>query len=396
MKLSKYDILSHARLAFDVSFKCNKKQLTHFTKLYDNIIESNGSYHIATDLKSFASAKNELGIIFGLIKNNAKTEWNDTVSVMISFPENISNIYHINALKLILSFDDEELLYKLFPDRKNRIGSRSVVSIIKPDITKESVRNTLSNEHGVYGIDLSKIGNNMIIYNYIGGENYQDKFYEISLLIDKWIIFTYSTIENPEYTQEEVEKLSKLSKLGASIDDIFVSYDNFKNKFKNINILVDLHNIQGYENIYWASIKDRIKDIVKSTNMSENIEMTINYDSDAGKVQIKDSKLYAVSGLSNVDVIDSIISGDISNVSLYYTHVINTNANFCDFFTGCDVIKSKLDNCYIADGIEIVDSLISGDSLSSGGEFANCILNAGVKYTKYSKFKDCQNNATKI
>jgi hypothetical protein len=159
--------------------------------------------------------------------------------------------------------------------------------------------------------------------------------------------------------------------------------------------MVDLYDIDGQENVFWASINDRLKQIFKTLRPNENIKMTLNYDTDAGRLQIKDTTLYGVSGLRDIDLVDCVVSGDISNVSLYFTHTTNTNAEFCEFFNGCDIMKSKLNNCYVADGVDVIDTQIDGDSTISG-DCSKCELSLGVKYTKDAKIKDSKNNATKI
>ena len=390
MQLSRYDILNYSKLSFNIRFHCKNSDMKKFDEF--SIMEQNNCKILATDMMPYVKAKYTLANILNLIKKHGETKWSDYMTVNISFPSDVSNIYQINALKLVLSFNDK-YLYEMFPDRKNRVGSRSVSELINTGITSDSMRSLLSSN--VYGIDLSKIGDNIISYRYIGGENYQDKFQEISAIIDKWVVDTYTVIENPEYSQEEMERLSKLSKEGCSYEDYFVSYDEFKKHFTHVKLMVDLYELNGYENIYWASIKDRLCALFKSLKSAETLSLTINYDTDTGRLQIKDSKLYAVANLHDVDIVDSVISGNISHVTLYYSHVINTNADFCEFFSGCDIMKSEISNSYITDGVEVNGSIIFGDSTVSG-DCTNCELANGVKYTKDAKLKNCKNNATKI
>jgi hypothetical protein len=85
----------------------------------------------------------------------------------------------------------------------------------------------------------------------------------------------------------------------------------------------------------------------------------------------------------------------MSHISFYYCHVLNAYADFCDFFNGCDAIKSKLNNCYVSDGSTLNDCTIDGDSTISG-DLQGCVLTNKVKYTKSAHLKDCKNNATKI
>jgi len=377
-------------LSFEFNFRCNKKEITHF-KDY-NVYGENWQKTLKTDMMPYMSAKSTLAAICMLIKKHGHTQWDDILKVNIKFPTDISNIYHINALKLVLSFNDS-YLYEMFPERKNRIGSRPVSELVKPGSTQDSIRCSLCSD--VYGIDLSNIADNTISYRYIGGKNYQEKYQEISAIVDKWIVDTYSVVNNPEYTQDEMSKLSSLSKTDTSFNDIFVSFDSFKKHYKNVHLMVDLYDIDGQENVFWASINDRLKQIFKTLRPNENIKMTINYDTDAGRLQIKDTTLYGVSGLRDIDLVDCVVSGDISNVSLYFTHTTNTNAEFCEFFNGCDIMKSKLNNCYVADGVDVIDTQIEGDSTISG-DCSKCELSLGVKYTKDAKIKDSKNNATKI
>lgn len=390
MNLSKYDILSYAKLSFKATFHCDKRSIKSFSTWEP--VENSGIFAVNTGLMGYMAAKSKLASLLMLIKGHAHTEWDDMLEVGISFPENISKLYQANALKLVLS-TNEETLYSNFPDRKNRVGSRSVSELIKPGINADSMRRMLCSD--VYGIDLSHTGDNIIIYRYIGGKDYDKKFDVISAIIDKWILDTYSVITNPEYTQEEMSKLSKLSKTDTNIDDVFVSFKTFNDKYSNVNILIDLKPLEGQENVFWATIKERLAETIKATKISDKTEMTINYDTDTGRLQIKDSKLYAVSGLRDIDMIDCVISGDISNLSLYFCHILNASADFCDFFNGCDAIKSKLNNCYVSDGSALNDCVIDGDSTISG-DLQGCVLTSKVKYTKSAHLKDCKNNATKI
>lgn len=390
MQLSRYDILSYSLLSFEFNFRCNKKEITHFDEY--NVFGGNWQKTLKTDFMSYMQAKTTLAKICMLIKSHAHTQWDDLLKVNIKFPTDILNTYHINSLKLVLSFDDT-YLYKMFPDRKNRIGSRPISELLKSGSTQDSLRHSLCSN--IYGIDLSNVADNIISYRYIGGKDYQDKYQEISAIIDKWIIDTYSVVNNPEYTQEEISRLSSLSKNDSNFDDIFVSFDSFKKYYKNVHIMVDLYDIDGQENVFWSSINDRLKQVFKTLKPNKNIKMMINYDTDAGRIQIKDTTLYGVSGLHDIDLVDCIVSGDISNISLYFTHVTNTNADYCEFFNGCDIMKSKLNSCYIADDVKTIDTCITGDSTVSGN-CSNCELSIGVKYTKDAKIKDSKNNATKI
>ena len=113
MNLSKYDILSCARLSFDFSFHNKEKSLDAFEN-YETT-EDSGNVFLKTKSLNYAAAKTELARIYMLIKQHATTEWDNFVQVNISFDENISKIYQLNALKLILSTNEEidSNLYKV-------------------------------------------------------------------------------------------------------------------------------------------------------------------------------------------------------------------------------------------------------------------------------------------
>lgn len=390
MNLSKYDILSYAKLSFKATFHCDRRSIKSFSTWEP--VENSGIFAVNTGLMSYMTAKSKLASLLMLMKRHAHTEWDDILEVRISFPENISKLYQVNALKLALS-TDEETLYDNFSDRKNRVGSRSVSELIKPGTNADSMRRMLCSD--VYGIDLSHTGDNMITYRYVGGKDYDKKFDVISAVIDKWILDTYSVIANPEYTQEEMSRLSRLSKTDTGIDGVFVSFKTFNDKYSNVNILIDLKPLEGQENVFWATIKERLAETIKATKISDKTEMTVNYDTDTGRLQIKDSRLYAVSGLRDIDMIGCVTSGDISHLSLYFCHILNASADFCDFFNGCVATKSKLNNCYVSDGSTLNDCIIDGDSTISG-DLQGCVLTSKVKYTKSAHLKDCKNNATKI
>lgn len=390
MELSKYDILAAASLRFSADFHTDKKK----TGMADKFeIDGDGlKKTVKTDFMPYTAAKIKLAEICSELKKHGKSEWDDVLKIGIKFPESVCDIYRINAMKLVLSFDDTSVT-NVFPDRKNRIGSRSVTELIKPGVTPDSLRSPLCS--GIYGINLSETADNIISFRYIGGTDWQDKYREISALADKWILDIYAVVTNPEYTGDEISKLSSLSKADKSFDDIFVSYAGFTERYKNVHMMVDLYDMDGRENIFWPSISERMKNIFRAFKDNPEINVTVNYDTDAGRLQLKDAKLYGVSGLRDTDIVDCAVSGDMSNCSLYFSHVTNTNAEFCEFFNGCDVMKSELSGCYIAEGVTLTGTYIYGDSTVSGN-CRNCELAAGVKYTKDADIKDSENNATKI
>ena len=150
MDKNKFQILSSAKLSFKAEFSKKGGQVYHFGT-------ENTKYGITTVLTDFLpypSAKLRLSDLLTHIKKFGTTD--GTCSLVISIQLDDMNICNINKCKFILSFD-EEMSYRAFPKRRNKVGAKSIKSFVTMsginDIYDEISR--FSGEG--YGVDFSKI-----------------------------------------------------------------------------------------------------------------------------------------------------------------------------------------------------------------------------------------------
>ena len=115
-------------------------------------------------------------------------------------------------------------------------------------------------------------------------------------------------------------------------------------------------------------------------------EGIINYDSDISKVQIKDAKLLDCFEIEGIDIVECVVQGNLTNCDIFTSTIKNSCNTFCNFFNESKVISSKMENCYVAKGVECEDCYVFGKK----GVFSGHMTGPGIfregRITKFAKF----------
>jgi hypothetical protein len=106
--------------------------------------------------------------------------------------------------------------------------------------------------------------------------------------------------------------------------------------------MVDLINSPQTLKTYFNTIKDMLYHLIVDNGISDCF---LNYDTELSKFQLKDAKTKTANLLKDIDIIDSQISGNISNCRIFGSDLNGCQIEDCSFVINSDVYNSKLTNC---------------------------------------------------
>jgi hypothetical protein len=156
-----------------------------------------------------------------------------------------------------LSFN-ESLVYKYFPKRKNNIYCQSIKQIYPKNIHMQFIPELKHNYNlpndKYYGVNFLKLQKNYLEYRYLGGENYHRKVDEIILLMDYFILHLKSCLINPKLTYTDKEEFNKIMIPVKRIRNNIINIDDFLEKYKRINLTIDMSNDKLKLKTHWHKI----------------------------------------------------------------------------------------------------------------------------------------------
>lgn len=402
----KFDFLienSFTKTKEELSKALNKKIRTHeyanFTasndifKLYHNEFGVPNMISLYTGLMPFPEAKIILSKTLKWIRENGSTNDKCSLHVNISFPKDKLGP-HINVLKLdinkfILNFDEEEI-YDKFKNRKDSVYAKSIKSIIplninlQPSLGKNSWKNHGFINDSFYAVDFSNMINDYVVFKYIGGTNYEKKYASILSLIEHFIISLFNVLNNPTYTKEDNSKLNDILNDYRDIIKSYKKYDIFEKKFPKISLMIDLKTSKSIIELYYPKIRERVFHLITRSGMTSGL---INYDSDSGKIQIKDALLDRCFEIMDVDIFESKIRGNIKRCDIFESDIEDSYILESNVFTMSTCNDSKIQNCYISKNVEVNNCYIFGEKTVFSGNMNGGVFKEG-RTTKLASFSD--------
>lgn len=332
------------------------------------------------------------------ISENGSTSDRCSIHINISFKDEFlnKNIFRsMNILKFILDFD-EEYIYKLFPKRKNSVYARSIKYVVPinklyvDDIKKFLETKVISTEHFIlprtkyYGVNFSKLLKDYLEFRYLGGKDYETRSEDIQNIVDFSILSTYKSVTNPGYTDENREELKRIFKFYEKMIDAYKSPDDLKKNFPGINFTVDKQYNLITNRLYYDRVRDKIFQLLSEAGAKKG---WINYDSDTGKVQIKDFTLKKCYEVSHMDIVDCKITGVIIDCDMFDSETTFSEIHDSRMFGDTMCKKSKLSNSYVSKNVELNDCYVYGRATIMLGKMFGGIFRQGMieRQNKISK-----------
>jgi len=297
----------------------------------------------------------------------------------------------LNPLKFILDFD-EDFVYQYWPERKNNVYAKSI-KFVEP-VQKQSFYSSENiNSHDFivpfekyYGINFEKLQKNYLEFRYLGGKDYQQKLSEILTTWDHFAISLFESAEERTFNELNKVELMRILKTHEHVNKAYISFENFKEYFPKIGLLVDLDTDIRRINLYWGKIQNKVYELLTEGQMEEGL---INYDSDTSKIQIKDAKLLNNYKLEGIDVIDSVVKGRLFNCDIFKSSIDNVELWTCNVFDNSQLLNCRIDNSYINRSCYLKDCFVTGNNSIMNGTMEGGIFRKG-KITDLARFIKCE------
>jgi hypothetical protein len=351
-------------------------------------------YKLISGFIPYSEARLLASKIFDWIKENGKTTWDCDFSFSIMFNDfgilGTPNVSRLNILKMILHYP-EDAVYSLFPDRKNFPRSKSVKNIYPTSKFYIDTPSSLSSSsftfplRKYYGIDFTSLDTGSLRFRYLGGTDFHEKFDKCFQVIDLSIDCLRHCIKNAGLTLSEKEVLYSILDDNQKIVDSYSSAEALKKNFPDITLMSDLTTNMAIINTMYPYIRDRVFKLLSESRMNKGY---INYDSDQGKIQIKDTNIENAYLLEGLDIFDSKICGNISNCDIFNTVIKDSDIYMSNLFNKSKATNSFFDQSYLNNNSVLVDCDIMGSNTIISGSLDGGRLISGKIAVRQAKISD--------
>lgn len=329
------------------------------------------------------------------IKKNGWTNDKASIHLNLSFDKDKINdkykISKMNVLKFILDFKEDQV-FKLFPNRKGSAYAKSIKFVLPREDTYFFDANYISEKNFIYpdskyyGVNFDKRHKNYLEFRYLGGKDWENKSNNILYLLDQFIIQLWNSTSNKQFNSLNKLELKKILSQNKRIIDARLDWKAIEKEWKHVEFTVDLSKEPQLINIHWARIKDRV---IKLFTHGELTKGHINYDTDTGRVQVKDGELNYCVDLSLYDFIGCNLRGEFIHCDIFKCDINGSVLNDCNLYDSCQINESKLKSCYINKSCHLKDSYVYGKGIMKG-HMSGGIFREGMYDKKTAKFDDTE------
>ena len=349
-----------------------------------------GMIELVTGPLPFVEAKLIIAKTLKWIRENGSTNERCSIHINVAFDGKKLGT-PINIGKFVLNFNEEKI-YEAFPNRKDSVYAKSIKFIVplsgmtQPSPEKRLWKNYMFVTEKYYGVNFSKLPKNYIEFRYLGGKDYENKYNTIMDLTEHFVLSLYDSLMNPSYSEQDLKTLDSLLEKHRGVVESYRTYQAFKKKFPKIKLMVDLNTYDQIIEMYYPNMREKIFDLLTKAGMKEGL---VNYDSDTGKMQIKNTELMRCFELAGFDIVDSKIQGNIIKCDIFNCELLNTSMTECNLFGASDGTDCKLEDSYVSRNVILKDSYVYGMRGVFSGEMEGGIFRKG-RATKLARFENTE------
>ena len=354
-----------------------------------------GMIELVTGPLPFVESKLIIAKTLKWIRENGSTNERCSIHINIAFdgkklgtPTNISNL---DIGKFVLNFD-ENAVYEAFPDRRDSVYAKSIKFIVplsgmtQPSPERISWKNYMFVSEKYYGVNFNKLSKNYIEFRYLGGADYEKKYNTIMNMTEHFVLSLYESLIDPVYNTEDLKKLDVILEKHKGIVESYKAYKIFQRNFPKVKLMVDLQTYDQIVETYYPKMREKIFELLTKAGLKEGL---INYDSDTGKMQLKNAKLMKCFEIKGIDIVDCKIQGNIIGCDIFSTELINSSMVECNLFGATDAIDSKIEDSYVSKNVAVKDSYVFGARGVFSGDMEGGIFRKG-RATKLAKFENTE------
>jgi len=346
---------------------------------------------LVTGAIEYKDARLIIIIVSKWIEENGYTNDMSSIHLNISFDNKKGGerrIENMNVLKFILEFD-EDYVFNLFPQRENSTYAKSIKYVV-PNTEVFNIDGGLIDENNFgfpnskyYGINFEKRIKDYLEFRYIGGKDWEKKTSKILHLLDSFIVQLWKSTESKKLNHFNSLELKRILSNNRRIVDAKIDWRVIETEWKNIEFTVDLSKATEIIQNYWSKIQKRVIKLFTHGSLTKG---HINYDSDTGKVQVKDGELSYCVNIDGYDFIDCDIKGELINCDIFGGNINNSDITICNFYNGVKIESSKIKSSYISQDSTVKDCYIYGKGVLKG-EMIGGIFRDGIYDKKRARFK---------
>jgi hypothetical protein len=306
------------------------------------------------------------------IDKNGYTNERSSIHLNLSFDgkklDDKNRISKMNVLKFILDFDEDQV-FKFFPNRENSAYAKSIKFVIpKDDFSifdgkNINQQNFIYPQTKYYGINFEKRVKNYLEFRYVGGTDWQKKTTTILHLIDRFLVQLWKSTESTQFTQLNAIELNKIMSKNQNIIDARRDWQTIKKNFKDTNFTVDLSDDPKIVSLYWSNIKEKVAKLFTHGNFTKG---EINYDSDTGRVQVKNGRLDYCVDLEGYEFVNCFLRGEFRFCDMFSCQIEGSDIDSCNFYSGSQITSSKIKSSYVHQSSVADDCYVYGNGAFKG------------------------------
>ena len=205
-------------------------------------------------------------------------------------------------------------------------------------------------------------------------------------MTEHFVVSLYESLVNPEYNEADLKKLDVILENHKGIVESYKAYSVFKRKFPKVKLMVDLKTYDQIVETYFPSMREKIFELLTKAGLKEGL---INYDSDTGKMQLKNAELMKCFEIKGIDIVDSKIQGNILDCDVFSSELINSSVFESNLFGSTDVADSKIEDSYVSRNVSCKDSYVFGQRGVFSGTMDGGIFRKG-RATELAQFENTE------
>ena len=354
-----------------------------------------GMIELVTGPMPFVESKLIIAKTLKWIRENGSTNDRCSIHVNVAFDGKklgtAANVSSLDIGKFVLNFN-EDAVYEAFPDRRDSVYAKSIKFIVplsgmtQPSPGKISWKNYMFVSEKYYGVNFSKLPQNYIEFRYLGGKDYEKKYNTIMNMTEHFVLSLYESLVNPVYNAEDIKNLDIILEKHSSVVKSYKTYKAFKRQFPKVKLMVDLKTYDQIIETYFTKMREQLFELLTKGGLTEGL---INYDSDTGRMQLKDAELMKCFEIKGIDIVDSKIQGNIIGCDIFNSELINSAILESNLFGGSDVVDSKIEDSYVSRNVMCKDSYVFGVRGVFSGQMDGGIFRKG-RATDLAKFENTE------
>lgn len=341
-------------------------------------------YELVTGPMVHKEAKEIIQKILSWIDKYGFTNEKCSIHLNVSFNmdkvQPLCSIDKLDVMKFVLAFD-ENFIYQKFPTRRGSVYARTIRSIIPNSFffynsvpaDFDVADNFNTPEKKYYGVNFTKREKNYLEFRYLGGKDYEKKTKKVLECLDHICIEFFNILNSEGYTDLEKTEIRRIYNSHRETVKVFNNYVDFKNKYPDIKVTIDLKNDEQIIKTFWNTIRMDIFSLIVKSGLTKG---SYNYDSDFSKKQLASAKL-TNAVLNEYDLISCEIEGCVSNCDLYMCNIEESRVSDCqamkeNTFKNCKLEKivlnptNKAINCYIDNKNLLINCKVEAGVIRSG------------------------------